>query len=183
MMKPILRTIAFAVCALAIPLTGRAATPKPMPIPTPDLPNKPLHSIMIVEVNKKGQVVHVAGGELSHNEVFDTMTIGNALQMWIRHPDGSAQTGLFRVNYDYDPRTHNVQRRIALIKTGGNWANQPGAATRMVQTAQLEARKAYTRMRAAEQAADKRRQEESAKHLPDINAAVKRALATPSPRP
>lgn len=178
MMKPTLRILALTMCMLAVPLAGQAA-PSPMPIPTPNLPNKPLHSIIVVQVNKKGQVVHVTGGRLSHNEIFDTMSIGNALQMWIRRPDGSATVGTFRVNYDYDPRTHNIQRRIALISTGGKWANQPGAATRMIQTAQQETRAAYERM----QAQDKRRRQESAKHLPDINAAVKRALATPSPHP
>ena len=134
---------------------------------------------MIVQVNEKGQVVHVTGGQLSHNEVFDTMTIGNALQMWIRRPDGTAVTGTFRVTYDYDPRTHNVQRHIALVSQGGTWANQPGAATRMMAVVEKEAHAQYERM----QAEEKRRQEESAKHLPDINAAVKRALATPTPHP
>lgn len=178
MIKPTLRTIALAACVLVSPLAGLAAsTPKPVPIPAPHLPSKPLRSTILVEVNKKGQVVRVKGGTLSHDSVFDTMTIGNALQMWIRRPDGSAVTGLFRVNYDYDPHTHNVQRHVALISQGGGWANEPGAATRMVQTAQRETREAYARLKAD----DKRRQTESAKHLPDINAAVKRALATPTP--
>lgn len=179
MLKPTLRTIALAALVIATPLAGLAATPKPVPIPTPNLPNKPLHSAIIVEVNKKGQIVRVKGGTLSHDSVFDTMTIGNALQMWIRRPDGSAIAGLFRVNYDYDPHTHNVQRHVALMARGGAWANEPGAATRMIQTAQRETREAYARM----QADEKRRQAQSAKHLPDINAAVKRALAKPTPQP
>ncbi|HET9096183.1 MAG TPA: hypothetical protein VFN37_05950 [Candidatus Baltobacteraceae bacterium] len=180
MIKPTLRTIALAAFVLAAPLAGLAATaPKPVPIPTPNLPNKPLHSTINVEVNKKGQVVRVKGGTLSHDSIFDTMTIGNALQMWIRRPDGSAISGLFRVKYDYDPHTHNVQRHVALISQGGAWANEPGAATRMVQTAERETREAYQRILADE----KRRRAESAKHLPDINAAVKRALAKPTPHP
>lgn len=173
-----LRTIALAACALAAPLAGLAAG-TPQPFPTPKLPNRALHSSIIVDVNKKGQVVRVKGGTLSHDNIFDTMTIGNALQMWIRRPDGSALTGTFRVNYDYDPHTHNVQRHIALISQGGSWANEPGAATRMIQTAERETREAYERL----QADEKRRQNDSAKHLPDINAAVKRALATPTPQP
>jgi hypothetical protein len=134
---------------------------------------------MNVEVNKKGQVVRIKGGQLSHDSVFDTMTIGNALQMWIRHPDGTAVTGLFRVQYDYDPHTHNVSRHISLISAGGNWGNDTGAATKMVTAAERETHAALARM----QAQEKRRQAESAKHLPDINAAVKRALASPKSSP
>lgn len=178
MIKRIFCTIVVAACALAAPAAGLAAS-TPRPFPTPNLPNRAMHSVVVVEVNKKGQVVRVKGGTLSHNDVFDTMTIGNALQMWIRHPDGSAQAGLFRVNYDYDPHTHNVQRHIVLVSPGGAWANEPGAATRMIQTASRETREAYERM----QADEKQRRNESAKHLPDINAAVKRALATPTPHP
>jgi hypothetical protein len=49
----------------------------------------------------------------------------------------------------------------------------------MMNDAQRETRAAYERMKAAE----KQRQAESAKHLPDINAAVKRAVAKPTPTP
>ncbi len=174
------RAFAFAVCVLAAPagaLAAGAATPAP--IPTPNMPNRPLHSSILVEVNKRGQVVRVKGGELSHDSVFDTMTIGNALQMWIRRPDGTAQVGIFRVNYNYDPHTHNVSRQIALVSKGGNWGNDSGAATKMVDAAKRETEEAYARIKAQE----KHRQAESAKHLPDINAAVKRALAKPTPSP
>lgn len=181
-MNPTLRAIALAASLLAVPVAALAANPpKPVPIPTPNLPNRPLHSVIQVEVNKRGQVVRIKGGKLSHDRVFDTMTIGNALQMWIRRPDGTAVTGLFRVNYDYDPRTHNVARHVALISAGGNWGNESGAATKMVDAAKRETREAYERMKAGE----KRRRAQSAKHLPDINAAVKRAIASPkrSPKP
>jgi hypothetical protein len=160
-----------------MPLAAPCATPAP--VPTPNLPTRSLHTVIEVEVNDRGQVVRIKGGELSHDSVFDTMTIGNALQMWIRHPDGSATAGLFRVTYDYDPHTHNVARHVALISAGGSWANESGAATKMVQKAQRETRAAYERMKAQE----KQREAESAKHLPDINAAVKRALASPTSSP
>lgn len=183
MKKPTLRAFALAASLLAAPIAVLAGSPpKPVPIPTPNLPNRPLHSIINVEVNKHGQVVRISkGGQLSHDSVFDTMTIGNALQMWIRHPDGTAEVGLYRVTYDYDPRTHNVARHVALISKGGNWGNDSGAAIKMVDAAKRETREAYERMKADE----KRRQAESAKHLPDINAAVKRAVASPkkSPQP
>jgi hypothetical protein len=178
-MKNSLARLALAAVFLA---PGSAlAAPTPVPIPTPNLPNHPLHSVIDVEVNDRGQVVRVHGGTLSHDAVFDTMTIGNALQMWIRRPDGSAVVGLFRVSYDYNPHTHNVSRHIALISAGGNWGKESGAATKMVDVAKRETRDAYKRI----QAQEKRRQEESAKHLPDINAALKRALASPtsSPKP
>ena len=182
MKKSLARALAFAATLLVLPpgaLAASAATP--VPIPTPKLPDRPMHSSIIVEVNKRGQVVRIKGGELSHDSVFDTMTIGNALQMWIRRPDGSAVVGLFRVNYDYDPHTHNVARHISLISAGGNWGNDSGAATKMVNAATRETREAYEKM----QADERRRQAESAKHLPDINAAVKRAIASPthSPQP
>jgi hypothetical protein len=179
MTKSLARAIVLAGCVLAAPLGARSATPAPLP--TPNLPSRPLHSVMEVEVNNRGQVVRIKGGQLSHDATFDTITIGNALQMWIRHPDGSATAGLFRVTYDYDPHTHNVARHVALISAGGVWANQTGAAVKMMGAAQRETRAAYDRMKAQE----KQREAESAKHLPDINAAVKRALASPtsSPRP
>lgn len=179
---PTLRALALSASILAAPAAAFGATqPSPAPFPTPNLPNKALHSTIDVEVNKKGQVVRIKGGQLSHDSVFDTMTIGNALQMWIRHPDGTAETGVFRVAYDYDPHTHNVSRHVALVSAGGPWANDSGAATKMVDVARRETKAVYQQMQAQEKA----RQAESLKHLPDINAAVKRAVALPkhSPHP
>jgi hypothetical protein len=180
MKKSLARAFVLVAAVLTAPLAAPAANqPKPVPVPTPNLPTHPLHSTIDVEVNKKGQVVRIKGGHLSHDSVFDTLTIGNALQMWIRHPDGTAEVGLYRVTYDYDPHTHNVARHIAIVSRGGGWANELGAATKMMNDAQRETRAAYERMKAAE----KQRQAESAKHLPDINAAVKRAVAKPTPTP
>lgn len=180
MKKSLARGFALILVVLAGPAAALAANqPKPAPFPTPNLPTRPLHSAMEVEVNKMGQVVRIKDGTLSHDAVFDTMTIGNALQMWIRRPDGTALVGLYRVNYDYDPHTHNVARHVALISSGGNWGSDTGAATKMADAAKRETEEAYQRMKAEEQ----RRQAESAKHLPDINAAVKRALVKPTSSP
>jgi hypothetical protein len=180
MKKSLARAFVLGAAVLTAPAAALAANqPKPAPMPTPKLPTRPLHSTLDVEVNKKGQVVRIKGGQLSHDSVFDTMTIGNALQMWIRHPDGTAEVGLYRVVYDYDPHTHNVARHIAILSRGGNWGNEAGAATKMMNAAERETRAAYERMKAEE----KQRQAESAKHLPDINAAVKRALVKPTPTP
>lgn len=179
-MKPFaLLTSATLACAfLAAP--GTAATPPPpQPMPTPVLPKKPLHVQLQVEVNKYGQVVRVMHGDLSGDRPFDIMALGNAMQMWIRHPDGSAQAGLYRVSYDYDPRTKNVSRVPALIKPGGTWANSPGAATQIVKDIKRQTLALEKRLRAEEAA----RKAKEAKNLPDINAAVKRAMSKPTPQP
>jgi hypothetical protein len=184
MEQVLVRAAMLALALLAAPLAVLAApspAPRPTPIvlPTPKAPNKPLHVQLQVEVNKRGQVVRVLHGDLSGDRAFNLMTLGNAMQMWIRHPDGSAETGLYRVTYDYDPRTHNVSRVPSLIKPGGNWGDKPGAATLIMKQAQLQALEIEKRLRAEQQAKEK----EKAKNLPDINAAVKRAIASPSPRP
>ncbi len=175
-----------ALALLIVPVAVRAAsTPAPKPsstpivLPSPKFPNKPLHVQLQVEVNKRGQVVRVLHGDLSGNHPFDLMALGNAMQMWIRHPDGSAQVGLYRVVYDYDPQTHNVSRVPSLIKPGGNWADKPGAANLIMKQAQLQALEIEKRLRAEQEAKDR----EKAKNLPDINAAVKRAMTSPSPSP
>ncbi|HET7814914.1 MAG TPA: hypothetical protein VFL13_11125 [Candidatus Baltobacteraceae bacterium] len=155
-----------------------AATPAPMP--TPNFPNKPLHSTYEVEVNHLGQVVRVAHGTFSGDQAFDTMTLGNAMQMWIRRPDGSAETGLYQVRYDYNVAKRSVDRTPSLISKGGSWANAPGAATVILKDMKKQAQAQYARLKAEQ----KKAQEERAKHLPDINAAVKRAMKpSPSPQP
>lgn len=138
----------------------------------PQLPKRELHDRLLVEVNAKGQVVRVAHGDLSGDGTFDIMTIGNAMQMWIRHPDGSAETGMYSVTYDYDPSTHNVTRHPTLVSKGGSWANSPGAATRIVKDMQREEQQIEARIKA-----------EQTKKLPDINAAVRHAVSSPSASP
>lgn len=176
--NPLLIAAALACAFLPAPVPA-ATQPAPRAMPTPNLPKKPLHVQLQVEVNKRGQVVRVLHGNLSGDRPFDIMALGNAMQMWIRRPDGSAQAGLYRVSYDYNPGTRNVSRVPALIKTGGNWANSPGAATVIVKDAKRQTAALEKRLR-AEQAAKKAKE---AKNLPDINAAVKRAMTKPTPRP
>src|SRR5579859_1142615 len=98
------------ILALALVL---AAVTSPAPHATPQLvgPNIPktkLHTEWNVEVNKKGQVVKVETGKTCKDHYFNEHTLGNALLMWIRHEDGSAEVGLYRVTYDYDPATKAV---------------------------------------------------------------------------
>jgi hypothetical protein len=97
--------------------------------------------------------------------------------MWIRKPDGTAITGLYSVTYDYDPRTHVVTRVPQLLKPGGSWANKPGAATSIIADAKRQVRALEARLHAEEA----KQRAQSAKHLPDINAAVRRAMAKPKP--
>jgi hypothetical protein len=182
MKQLLVRAAVPALAFLIAPLSGLASptpTPRPVVLPSVKLPAKPLHVQLQVEVNKRGQVVRVLHGDLSGDHAFDLMALGNAMQMWIRHPDGSAQVGLYRVSYDYDPRTHNVNRVPALLKPGGNWADKPGAATLIMKEAQLQALAIEKRLKAEKEA----KQKQEAKNLPDINAAVKRAMASPSPSP
>lgn len=177
----IMRAIALSLALAAVPAAAFAA-PSPRPLPTPVLPKHPLHNTIDVEVNARGQVVGIRGGTLSKDRVFDTMTIGNALQMWIRKPDGTAETGVYRVKYDYDPRTHDVQRHISLVSAGGSWGKAKGAATEMTDVMKKEAQKAEAMMREQQKKAEQAR----AKNLPDIKAAVRRAVhpsASPSPKP
>lgn len=177
-----LRVAALASALLSFSIAAAAAA-TPGPMATPKLPTKALHAQLQVEVNKLGQVVRVPHGNLSGDVPFDTMVMGNALQMWIRDQRGKVMTaivGLYRVNYDYNPATHSVKRSIALLKRGGNWANDPGAATKIVNDAKKQAeaaQAALAKLKAAQQ-----KQAESNPNLPDINAALKKSRS-PSPKP
>jgi hypothetical protein len=162
-------TFALALaCAAAAHPPAFAATPSPHPSHTPivvHLPDIPLHTEFVVEVNAKGQVVRVESGKDCKVLSFNAQTYGNVLQMWIRHPDGTAEVGRYRVTYDYDPKTKGVHRGISLLSTGGNWADKPGAATDMMKEAQEETRKYY---------------ESQGKNLPPLDVIVG-PTAAPSP--
>ncbi|HET9030985.1 MAG TPA: hypothetical protein VFN49_12500 [Candidatus Aquilonibacter sp.] len=161
------------LASLALALITIAASPAPKPAPhapfKPQLPKMAMHTEFLVEVNSRGQVVRVKSGKSAKQCTkqteqqclfFNAQTYGNVLQMWIRHPDGTAEVGMYRVTYDYDPKTHNVRRNVAIVSRGGNWGNTPGAATDMMDKAQAEA-KAW---------AEKQKME--SKDLPDLNKIV-----------
>jgi hypothetical protein len=59
------------------------------------------------------------------------MTYGNALQAFIRTPDGSAIAGTYRLTYDYDPKTKLVRRGVGLVRSGGVDPNALGAVDKM----------------------------------------------------
>jgi NADH dehydrogenase/NADH:ubiquinone oxidoreductase subunit G len=162
-----IRSTTLALAALLCAAGAPAVAATTAPITAPSLPNIPLHTEVVVEVNKLGQVVRVKSTKPCKVQSFNVQTFGNALQMWIRKPDGSAQVGLYRVSYDYDPKTQKVERRIALVSLGGDWGNEPGAANVMIENARKQALEM-----------EHRQQEENAK-LPSLN----QIRGSPSPKP
>jgi hypothetical protein len=173
---------ALAALFIVTSVSALGATPAPSPAPHPTrpvihLPTVPLHTEVVVEVNKKGQVVRVKSAKPSKVQTFNLQTYGNALQMWIRHPDGSATVGLYRVTYDYDPKTQGVTRKVAIISAGGSWGNDPGAAMVMIDMAKKQAAAAEAQYEAQQH---KQQQEQNSK-LPSLNQI--RGLSTPKPTP
>jgi hypothetical protein len=133
-------TVALFALLISLPLGAAAATPAPGPQVMPSIkpPAVALHTEFLVEVNKKGQVVKSKPSKLSKVQTFNLQTYGNTLQMWIRKPDGTATVGLFRVSFDYDPKTKKVARNIALVTPGGNWGDEEGAANAMYEEARKQ---------------------------------------------
>jgi len=131
---------------LAASAVASAATPAPKatgPVrinvqqlqPKEIFPKRKLHVEVVVEVNKYGQVARVRSIVPSHDEQFDAHAYGNALQAFIRTPDGHVVLGTYRLTYDYDPSTLAVKRDVALMKTGGVNPNAKGAANDMMEIA------------------------------------------------
>jgi hypothetical protein len=164
-----MRIVALTLALISVALPVAAATPTPKPttapkmVPHPPVPKVAEHTEFIVEVNAKGQVVRVksAKGTGAKDQFFNAQTYGNVLQMWIRHPDGTAEVGLYKVTFDYDPKTKKVFRNVSLVQAGGNWGNEKGAATEMMETAERESRQAQ-----------KTQQQEQSKNLPPLNTIV-----------
>lgn len=165
MIKNVLCCAALLVAFVSVTSGSAQSAPTPGKY-TP--PSVPLHTEITVEVNKRGQVVRVTSTKLCKVAYFNVQTIGNAEQMWIRRPDGSAQVGLYRVLYDYDPKTQGVTRKIHLISLGGSWGDAPGAATVMIENARKQ------------QEEIQRRAAEQSSKLPSLNEI---RGVTPSPRP
>jgi hypothetical protein len=173
--------LAMTFAAACAPALGATPTPSPKPsgaplppkgaigVQMPKLPNVPIHTEFDVEVNAKGQVVRVKTFHWSKIPMYNAWTYGNALQMWIRHPDGTAEVGLYKVTYDYDPTTKKVKRMPSLVSDGGNWADAEGAANQMIDTARKEAE------------AHQKNQAAASKNLPSLHTI--RGDATPSPSP
>jgi len=159
-----LRALATFALALTFAVPALAATTAPKR-PVINFSKVPLHTEFVVEVNKKGQVVRVKSGKSTPNYTYNAQTYGNVLQMWIRHPDGTAQVGLYRVAYDYDPKTHGIRRGITLLKAGGTWGDKQGAADQMMTIFKKNENKGAPKP-----------------NLPSLNA-ITGAAATPTPKP
>jgi hypothetical protein len=99
------------------------------------LPKTALHTEFVVEVNKLGQVTRVRSGKSSKDQAFNAQTYGNALQAFIRKPDGSVVVGSYRLTYDYNPKTERVRRDVALVKAGGVNPNAKSAVEDMEEVA------------------------------------------------
>ncbi len=131
-----------ALCAAFAAFTLLAATPAPHPTPyridltkiQPKslLPKVPLHTEFVVAVNKMGQVTRIISGKPSKDRTYNIQTAGNALQAFIRTPDGKAIPGSYRLTYDYSPKTTRIHRDVALVKAGGVDPNAEGAVYQMM---------------------------------------------------
>lgn len=136
-----LRRRAALFVAVIGPLALVAATPPPGAIDLEKaqsgvvLPKVKLHTEFIVEVNKLGQVTRVRSAKTSANEPFNAQTYGNAMQAFIRRPDGSVLVGSYTLTYDFDPGTKRIRRGVALLKAGGVDPNAKGAVTEMEEIA------------------------------------------------
>ncbi len=148
-----MRLWATAALVLATGSAALAATPAPTAParinvedlqPKVLLPTRPLHVELTVEINKFGQVARVRAIKASHDQAFDAHTYGNALQAFIRTPDGHVVVGTYRLTYDYDPKTARVRRDVALISAGGVNPNAQGAADQMEEIARRQHDKAVS---------------------------------------
>lgn len=117
----------------------------------PHAPTTRQHTEFTVETNKRGQVTRATGVVRSDDSGFNAITYGNALQTFIRTPDGRAIPGVYRLTYDYDPRTKGVHRSVALVRMGHVNANAPGAVA--VEAAKLRAERNHVQAAAAEASA------------------------------
>jgi hypothetical protein len=138
-----------AFCLVLAPVMAFARTPQPHGTPpsgqrsfAPRVPSTPEHTEYVVDVNRKGQVTRVRSGKASHDLAFNTMTYGNALQAYIRTPDGHALAGTYRLAYDYTPKTKNVRRSVALLHAGGVNPGALGAVDQMTADARNAAAQA-----------------------------------------
>ena len=131
---------ALCTALAALALVGAAPSPSPSPYridltkiqPKSLLPKVPLHTEYIVAVNKLGQVTRVLSGKTSKNKIYNLQTFGNAMQAFIRTPDGKAISGSYRLTYDYSPKTARVHREVELVKAGGVDPDAMGAVNRMI---------------------------------------------------
>ncbi len=178
------RIVTLAIALAPLPLATLGATPAPhsngkSPVrvdvtkvqPKAMLPKHAEHAEYLVEINKLGQVTKIKGGRGSDNPTFNAQTYGNALQSFIRTPDGHVVLGTYRLTYDYDPKTERVRRDVGLVRQGGVDPDAKGAALGLMQKAEADARKAPAQAPAPRETIDPH----SLPDLPSVSA------PTPSP--
>jgi hypothetical protein len=187
LMRSFVRTTAFILTlSLALPVCALAApTPAPKPgapkridltkvQPKALLPKVRLRAEFTVETNKLGQVTRVRKVAPSHNPTFDAQTYGNALQAFIRTPEGNAVPGTYKLSYDYDPKTGRVKRDVQLVRAGGVNENARGAALDMLS----KVHKRPSPSPPANSSTPAPRASVDNSRLPDLNSIMK---PTPSP--
>jgi hypothetical protein len=131
-----------ALLAALLPLPAFAATPAPHPPqqqqqqPKGLLPKHAEHTEFVVEINKLGQVTRIRSTHGSDSATFNGQTYGNALQSFIRTPDGHVVLGTYKLTYDYDPKTAHVRRDVTLLTQGGVDPDAKGAALVLMEKAQ-----------------------------------------------
>jgi hypothetical protein len=174
-------------CAAFTPGGVLAASPSPHPAasarpvridvtkvqPKSLLPKKPEHADYVVEINKLGQVTRITSRHSSASATFNSQTYGNALQTFIRTPDGHVVLGSYKLTYDFDPKTARVRRDVTLIRQGGVDPDAKGAALDMLDRAHI--RPATGIAPGSASAIDPRT-------LPDLKGVIEPA-PTPAPSP
>jgi hypothetical protein len=159
--------------ALTLLLAATTAAPHASPQATfvpAAAPKQQAHAEYLVEVNKKGQVVKIVSGKFSKDYYFNEHTFGNVNQMWIRHPDMTAEVGLYRVTFDYDPkRPKELPRKVELVKAGGDWGDKEGLANVIMGDAE------------AQTAAWQKYLQEQNKNLPPLEQIIGSPTPAPSP--
>jgi hypothetical protein len=175
-----------ATIALFVPLGARAQTPAPHPKPTRParidltkiqpkslLPKHVEHTEFFVDVNKLGQVTRVRPQHQSDSATFNAQTYGNALQTFIRTPDGHVVIGTYRLTYDFDPKTSRVRRTVSLVRQGGVDPNAKGAAAALIEEARTHPGADFSPR--PESSVDPR-------SLPELKSVIAPPTETPSPR-
>jgi hypothetical protein len=99
------------------------------------LPKRAEHAEFMVDINKLGQVTRVRAEHSSDSPTFNAQTYGNALQAFIRTPDGHVVLGTYRLTYDFDPKTARVRRDVTLVRQGGVDPDAKGAAAELMDKA------------------------------------------------
>ena len=108
------------LCAAALALSAGPAAAATTPWSAASRPTlSGRHARYVVEVNAKGQVSKVRTRSRSRYPQFDALTYGNVVQLFVRTKDGGAVAGIYRVSYDFNPKTKLVQRRVKLLHAGG----------------------------------------------------------------